>query len=429
MTFSHPTYLWGLFSLLLPILIHLLNQGDVKTVKVGSVKYLSEQDTKQSRKIKINEFLLLALRLLLLALLVLAMAGPKWKVSNSKTPITYLIEPSLFQNEQIKSFLDSLPSSQVKLLANGFPDIDEYDEVEKEPNYWQLVQKIPVLGADSIVVFSKGLLQGVKGRRPVVSENINWMVLDDGQGVNEYIGAWVGNDSIELLAVDSRSQRMDISKKNILKSDNRVKGLGGDSLYFSSEKRDFNIPVWKKDTIQIGLVFDPEYEKEKHFIEAALKAVGKYGKHPVSIIDFESGESTIDSNSQMDLWVWLSNNSGLKTTATTIAFRPDSLAGKLIVPGERKNLYLLTQRLNIESALNEGLAKDLAYILLKNDSIQNMVDSYDLRVLAEEEIAPVFKDLKKSSVRVGTMNVSRWLWLLSALFLLFERILSKIKKQ
>lgn len=428
MTFAHPTYLWGLFSLLLPIIIHFLNQGDVKTVKVGSVKYLSEHDTKQSRKIKINEILLLVLRLLLLTLLVFTMAGPKWKMPFKNIPITYLIELSLLQNEQIKSLLDSLPSSQVKLLANGFPDVDDYEGGNEEPNYWQLAQKMSVLGSDSIVVFSKGSTKGVKGKRPTVSEHINWMVLDDGQAIEEYIGAWVGSDSVELLQVNSDHRLTDIGKREISKNAAEIKKLDSDSLFFSSEEGSFNVPVWKKDTIEVGIVFDPDYEKEKHFMEAALKAIGTYDKRPLNIVSYRNGNSVKALDTKIDLSVWLGVDPYLES-ATTILFRPDSLAGKLIVPAERKNWYSLTQRLNIESAIEMGLVKDLAHILLKKDSIQNLMDSYDLRVLAEEEIAPVFKDLKKSSVRVGTMDVSPWLWLLIGLLLLSERILSKIKKQ
>lgn len=428
MTFTHPTYLWGLFSLLLPIIIHLLNQGDVITLKVGSIKYLSEHDTKQSRKIKINEILLLILRLLLLVLVVLVMAGPKWKTPSNNTSITYLIEPSLLQNAQIKSLLDSLPSSDLKLLADGFPDIEDYGGGNEETNYWKLAQEMPVLGSDSIVVFSKGLVRGVKGKRPTISEHINWMVLDDGEAQSKYVGAWVVNDSVELLQVNSDHRLTDIAKRNISKADEEIKRLDNDSLFFSSEKGHFNIPVWKKDTIGAGIFFDTDFEKEKYFMEAALKAVGAYGGYPVNIVSYRKGESVRVFDSVMDLSVWLGVDPHLETPVTII-FNPDSLAGKLLVPTERKNLYSLTQRLNIESAIDMGLTKDLAHILLKNDSIQNLVDSYDLRVLAEEEIVPVFEDINRSSVRMGTMDVSPWLWSFIALLLLFERMLSKMKKQ
>ena len=55
MSFLEPTYLWGLFSLLVPLVIHLINKGDVKTIKVGSVRYLTEQETKHTRQLKLNE--------------------------------------------------------------------------------------------------------------------------------------------------------------------------------------------------------------------------------------------------------------------------------------------------------------------------------------------------------------------------------------
>ena len=121
MSFVHPTYLWGLLGLLIPIVIHLWSIRKVKTILVGSTRFIKEAEPQQTRSIKLSEWWLLILRLLSIFFLVLILAKPHWKIQERRSELTYIIEPSLLKDKRIIGKLDT-PSNVPKLvLSRGFP--------------------------------------------------------------------------------------------------------------------------------------------------------------------------------------------------------------------------------------------------------------------------------------------------------------------
>ncbi|MFH1730654.1 MAG: VWA domain-containing protein, partial [Planctomycetota bacterium] len=76
MLFANTLMLIGLFAALIPIIIHLLNRRAAETVDWGAMQFLLGSVVSRSRRMLLEEMLLLALRCLLLALVALAMALP-----------------------------------------------------------------------------------------------------------------------------------------------------------------------------------------------------------------------------------------------------------------------------------------------------------------------------------------------------------------
>ena len=76
MTFLNWAMLAALVAIAIPILIHLLNRQKATLVDWGAMRFLLESLTSRSRRILIEEIILLALRCLAVALLVLALARP-----------------------------------------------------------------------------------------------------------------------------------------------------------------------------------------------------------------------------------------------------------------------------------------------------------------------------------------------------------------
>src|SRR5690554_1703238 len=182
MTFTNPSYLWALFGLLIPLAIHLWSKREARTIKVGSVKFLDESHSRQSRRIQLNEWVLLVLRTGIVALVVLSMAGPQWRTKGKADMVSYLVEPSLTRQQSLSAVLDSLSAfSTVRLLQEGFPQWEVGMEVNStdSPPYWQLVQKMDSLPQDSLVVFAQGHFRGIKGKRPTTHKRIHWVSMDD----------------------------------------------------------------------------------------------------------------------------------------------------------------------------------------------------------------------------------------------------------
>ena len=112
MQFLYPIGLLALTSLIVPLVIHLWNVKESRTLKVGGIVLLGESTAIKSKSLRITDWLLLMLRLLLLILLVLVLAKPFIfvKAYQSESKGWVVIDKSIFPlvYEQNKKTIDSL---------------------------------------------------------------------------------------------------------------------------------------------------------------------------------------------------------------------------------------------------------------------------------------------------------------------------------
>ncbi len=76
MIFLNPAVLFGLLAASIPVLIHLLNLRKLKRVEFSTLAFLKELQKNKIRKIRLKQWLLLALRMLIILFLVTAFARP-----------------------------------------------------------------------------------------------------------------------------------------------------------------------------------------------------------------------------------------------------------------------------------------------------------------------------------------------------------------
>lgn len=77
MTFLNPNLLWaGLACIALPVIVHLLTRRRRKPIEWGAMRFLLEAYRKHKRRLTLEQFLLLAARCLLVALVALAIGKP-----------------------------------------------------------------------------------------------------------------------------------------------------------------------------------------------------------------------------------------------------------------------------------------------------------------------------------------------------------------
>lgn len=101
MTFLNPAVLFGLIATAIPLLIHLLNLRKLKKIEFSSLQFLRELQKNKIRKVKLKQWLLLALRTLIILLLIGAFARPALKgyavagtTSAAKNTAVYIIDDS-----------------------------------------------------------------------------------------------------------------------------------------------------------------------------------------------------------------------------------------------------------------------------------------------------------------------------------------------
>ena len=430
MFFANPSYLWGLLALLVPLAIHLLNKGDVKTIKVGSVKFLTPQETKQTKNIKLNELLLLLIRMLIITLLVFLLAAPQIKTNLHRSDIIYLVEPSLAESKLLETYLNDLPSdTDIRFLHEGFPEFDENDlvfnGVEQVPNYWELTHGMAELATDSIVVLSRSLVAGMKGMRPIVSANINWVVIDNDEQSNKWIAAAILEEEISLMRMNSNFESTDFETSLLSKTDNNLR-IKNDSLEIVLDEGKTIIPLKHQEIISVAIVYEEDFLKEASYFEKAFNAISSYTKIPISVeanLDF----SRIDQKN-FDVLVWLTEGQIPKMEAKSITYQPDALAVYALEESEMVGNFFLTRRLNVENMLEGKFTKQLLEVL----DLGAQVYLNDLRTMPLREIQPTLKEVdgnQKAVQQAELSKVSSRLWLVLVLTIVIERVLAKFRKQ
>jgi len=79
--FANLALLGGLAALAIPILIHLLLKRKKQRLRFSTIQFFVKQDEQSSKRRRLRNWLLLAVRLLLVTLLVLAFARPYWQTT------------------------------------------------------------------------------------------------------------------------------------------------------------------------------------------------------------------------------------------------------------------------------------------------------------------------------------------------------------
>jgi len=423
MVFANPSYLWALLGLLVPLAIHLWSKKEAKTIKIGSIQLLDESNSRQSSSIQLNEWLLLLLRMFIIALIVLLMEGPQWRTKGNQKQITYIVEASIANEASISSVLDSLQEdSPVFLLKNGFPEWEDdadYQSDKEQPNYWQLVQKMDSLRSDSIVVFTKALVKGVKSMRPNTQKKIHWVVMELEETQDRPLLAFNRESGVELITTSSNGRTTKIYKKVLDEGFN----ISNDSLRLLSEEPQ-TVPLKTLDTLQINLYVEEGFEREGKYIEASFSALSTFLKREIVI--HKEDEPT---NNQADLNIWLHNEPKNDSEGKWLVYQENPLAKQLIASGPRENLFYLTSRLNPKNTVDQHLPEQLLAILGLDNDLKAVVANADARQLDEAELKPNYVEPKRKRERATLLDISLWVFYILAALMIVERLMSNYKKQ
>ncbi|MFD2561274.1 BatA domain-containing protein [Aquimarina rubra] len=431
MFFLNPTYLWALLGLLVPLAIHLWSKKEGKTIKVGSTKLLSESDSKQSRSIQLNEFLLLVVRMLLIGVLVLLIAGFQIKKKAATIPIIYMVEPLLLDDERIQTIIDTINTgASLRLLESGFPELDkdQFDSNNKTPNYWQLAKEMETLQTDSIVVFTKAFINGIKGRRPNTNQNIAWVSLDSKELSKKALKAVKKEDSLQVLSMISDQDQLFFKKAFIATDDKRLRfNEANDSVTFPLNGKEESLSLTSELPTKVVLFYEDSLVTQKTYIEASLKAISKYLNRQIDIETVQNIDG-IDY-AVFDLVVWLSSDVVPNTPTKMLVYQPDNLANNIIEAGSSNRIFYLTEALTTANSIDRNLSEQLLKLFDFHQDIQDRVNEYDKRTIDIAELKPITASLATDKKQFELFDISTWLWLLLGALLVMERSVAKFRKQ
>lgn len=133
MTFLNPAILFGLIAASIPILIHLLNLRKLKKIEFSTLQFLKELQKNKIRRIKLKQWLLLALRVLIILLIVTAFARPTLEgvsiggtTSAAKTSAVFILDDTFSMSviDQQGSYFNRAKQT-ITDIVNQFQEGDE----------------------------------------------------------------------------------------------------------------------------------------------------------------------------------------------------------------------------------------------------------------------------------------------------------------
>ena len=431
MVFLNPLFLWTLLGLSIPIAIHFWSKKKVKTIKIGSTQLLRELNPKQTKSIRLNQWFLLLLRMLIITLLALILAMPRIEFLKTERSITYLVEPSLIGQEKVNTILDTIADIQLRLLETGFPLLEDLTvKIDRPavPDYWQLAHQMEALEADSIIVLTTGLMTGFKGMRPSLELPIHWLQIDISEPVAAPVQAVLKNDELVVTSINSdqtsskyTSETYKLGDNNIIIDNER------DSVIIKSDNKAIKLPLVKEKTQRTLIVSDERLSAERIYISAALEALSSYLNHDIQVSSVKDVQG-VDLSS-FDALVWLKQEAVISFTGTTLLWEPDDLAVNLIEQGASNNQYVLRHHLDAENSFNMNLPRQLMVLLELHQQLPDQMQTLDQRAMDLQEMQVNKSVINSRKDPKQLKDMSLWLWTLLLLVLPVERILSKYKRQ
>ena len=169
-----PAALAALAALIVPLLIHLARRSEQRPTDFAALRWL-RQKPKPRHRVRFDEWPLLWLRLLLLALLALWLARPVLFDSADETPWV-----AVLPGVDVARVKASIGQAEARLhwLAPGFPELEKEAPTAALPFASLLRQLDAELPANvALTVFVPEQLQGADAMRPQLSRDVQWKVV------------------------------------------------------------------------------------------------------------------------------------------------------------------------------------------------------------------------------------------------------------
>ncbi len=284
MQFLYPIGLLALAGMLIPLLIHLWNIKQGKTLRIGSIALLGESSPLSSRSYKFTDLLLLLLRLLILLFIAILIAKPVLDRSDKKTTDKGWV---LLKKQQLvpvyekhRKTIDSLLKAGYSIhdFAPGFQQIpltDTLNSVNSNDTlsigYFNLLQVLnqQKKAGFKTVVFADQKLGDFGEVMPSLDIDLKWIPLPSA-------------DTVATWTADLTTGKYE------------AVSTPASTVYTKV------LPTVKQVNIMIN---SGSYPKDAQYIRAAVQAYSKYSKSNIILSDYQPGRLET-----ADVLVWFSES-------------------------------------------------------------------------------------------------------------------------
>lgn len=338
MQLLNPLWLWAIAAIIVPVLIHLWHIKTGKTLKIGSIALLGESARQSAHSFRINDWLLLILRCLLLILLSLLLTQPFWQKQAQQTKAKGWV---LVEKQPIKEVYVHFKPQIDSLLKAGY-ELHQFDAsfkalklqevlqdtsrkaINPKPRfYWSLLklleqqiqQKIPAY------LFTSNQLQHFKGIRPSLNFDLNWKTYTPADSVSTWIqnAYFTSTDSIRLLVGESKPAGTSFSTIDLQSAD---RGNSNFKVSFEEGKPVVSLKNSPQKLILVDTstlkitIYQNQFPADATYLNAALQAVKKFSGRKMKI-NLANNFNQIPTKQN---WIfWLSNENFPSNTSKLIA--------------------------------------------------------------------------------------------------------------
>jgi hypothetical protein len=283
----YPIGLFALAGLVIPLIIHLWNVKQGKTLKIGSISLLGEAAPLSSRSYRIADWLLLLLRLLLIILLAFLLAEPYMNKEAGKGGQKgwLLIGKNSFSStyrEQKKS-IDSLLKAGYELrnFDIGFSKINLNDTLIKDSlsnnetvSYLSLLRQLNerLPAGFPVTLYADQQLNKLAGALPVVDFNLQWKEIGKTDTVRNWTTVSAGKTYEATSSPSLTSYR--------------------------------NLDTAKEPASVSVLLFNGGNTADGNYVTAALDAIADFTKRRIEV---KQWNAQYNSDLKYDIGFWLSD--------------------------------------------------------------------------------------------------------------------------
>lgn len=322
-------WLWAIAGISIPIFIHLWNVRPAKTLKVGSIAFLTEGARAHSRSLRLSELLLLLLRCLLLIVLALLISKPFWErqVDVTKEKGWVLLEKQGIKQtyRTFKPVIDSLVDEGFSFhyfnkgfkgakIADGVKTDEALTKEGDEP-YWTLIKELnrQVPAKFPVYLFTGNSLGRFAESRPDVALNLHWNTYT----VND-TSTWLEKafitvaDSIQVVLGNSNANGTYFTWHNIsahTANEQFVvsKEQGKTTVTYKHTSATRTKDELEVDTSELAVsIYADKTGNDANYLKAALDAIRDFTKRKIKTTIFREKESITEDH---DWLFWLSENS------------------------------------------------------------------------------------------------------------------------
>ncbi|MFE0502552.1 BatA domain-containing protein [Lysobacter soli] len=181
LAFLIPAALAALGALLIPLAIHLARRSEQRPTAFAALRWL-RQKPKPRHRIRFDEWALLILRLLLVALMALLLARPALHGGESHAP--YVAVAPGVDLAKARAALDS-PQARWHWLAAGFPDVEAIPDAANA-SLPSLLRELDASLPEEVAltVFVPERIDHADGGRIVLSRKVDWRVVPGAMPAN-----------------------------------------------------------------------------------------------------------------------------------------------------------------------------------------------------------------------------------------------------